>query len=451
MRELPGGTVTLVFADIEGSTRLLRALGDRYGSVLLDFRRLLREAFDASGGTEVDSQGDACFAAFPRALDAAKAAAATQRALASHAWPDDVELRVRMGIHTGEPSVGDDGYLGIAVHRAARICATGNGGQVLVSRTTRDLLEDTRTAEWELRDLGEHALKDFDEPEHLYEIVVAGLPDRFMPLRTPAEQPEEATTFAGREHELAAVAQAKTAGIRPEGLEQPFVGRFAGIPRLSLVRGAVQSSLRSPPGFVSVLAVPLAVVVGMPWLAPLGAVGFGAVVVAKARRARFSHGLQGIGWRVHSLARIAPDDALRAGVLDLASAVATAARVAAHADRLLEESDRRTLVRKLREERDMSTASVTSLFMADSLARQIAALDVVTEQRKGLDAQCSLLDVEVGALRERLFEIRLDTTNASHLVNEIASMREQIAARATQLDEANEWFAKEKRLVGRPR
>jgi class 3 adenylate cyclase len=136
MRELPTGTVTFLFTDIEGSTRLLHELGDAYAGILAEHRRVLRDAFATHGGVEVDTQGDAFFVAFARATDALSGAADAQRAL------EDGPLRVRMGLHTGEPLVTEEGYVGIDVHRAARIAAAGHGGQVLVSQTTHDLTGD---------------------------------------------------------------------------------------------------------------------------------------------------------------------------------------------------------------------------------------------------------------------------------------------------------------------
>src|SRR6476646_2004652 len=135
--ERPSGTVTFLFSDIEGSTRLLRHLGPRYAEALAEHQRLLREAFDKHGGHEIDTQGDSFFVAFRRAKDAVAAAVAGQLALAAHEWPDGAELRVRMGIHTGEPLPDTDRYVGLGVHRAARIGAAAVGGQVLVSETTR--------------------------------------------------------------------------------------------------------------------------------------------------------------------------------------------------------------------------------------------------------------------------------------------------------------------------
>ena len=174
---LPTGTVTMLFTDIEGSTRLLQRLGEAYGELLADHRRLLREAFAAHGGREMDTQGDAFFYAFARARQAALAAVDAQRALAAHEWPEGAECRVRMGLHTGEPTVGEEGYHGIGLHRGARIAHAARGGQILVSPTTAQLLEDDLPPGIALRDLGERELKDLDRPVRIYELTAAGLPN----------------------------------------------------------------------------------------------------------------------------------------------------------------------------------------------------------------------------------------------------------------------------------
>jgi YVTN family beta-propeller protein len=174
--DLPTGTVTFLFSDIEGSTRLLRQLGPRYAEALSEHQRLLREAFSEHGGHEIDTQGDSFFVAFRRAKDAVAAAVAGQLALAKHEWPDGAELRVRMGIHTGEPLADTERYVGIDVHRAARIGATAVGGQVLLSETTRSLLRDDPPPDVMLRDLGRRRLKDMTEPERLFEVKAPGLP-----------------------------------------------------------------------------------------------------------------------------------------------------------------------------------------------------------------------------------------------------------------------------------
>jgi len=178
---LPGGTVTFLFTDIEGSTRLLQELGDDYGQVVADHRRLLREVFQARGGSEVDTQGDAFFYSFMRARDAVRAAVEGQRALAAHQWPRGAAVRVRMGLHTGEPTVGDEGYVGLDVVRAARICSAGHGGQILVSETTRALLGNDLPERVSVRDLGQAHLKDVQH-EHVYELSLDEAQANFPPL-----------------------------------------------------------------------------------------------------------------------------------------------------------------------------------------------------------------------------------------------------------------------------
>ncbi|MBA3366166.1 MAG: hypothetical protein H0U03_10350 [Actinobacteria bacterium] len=188
MAALPGGTVTFLFTDVDGSTELVKRLQERYGAVLATHRGLLRAAFAEHGGTEVDTQGDAFFVAFGRARDAVAAAIAGQRALADHPWLDDAPVSVRMGLHTGEPYRAEHGYTGVAVHRAARICTIAHGGQVLLSRSTAGIVDDEEIPGVSLRDLGEHLLKDIDRPERIFQLVVEGLPSVFPPPRTFAQQ-----------------------------------------------------------------------------------------------------------------------------------------------------------------------------------------------------------------------------------------------------------------------
>jgi predicted ATPase/class 3 adenylate cyclase len=182
MAELPSGTVTFLFTDVEGSTRLLARLRGRYAEVLGEHQRLLRAAFDEHDGREVHTEGDGFFVAFARASDAIAAAVSAQRALASQRWPEGVDVRVRMGVHTGEAEVRQDDYVGLDVHRAARICDAGHGGQVLISSSTRELVADELPPDVALRDLGEHRLKDLELPEHLFQLVVGDLPADFPPL-----------------------------------------------------------------------------------------------------------------------------------------------------------------------------------------------------------------------------------------------------------------------------
>ncbi len=188
--DLPSGTVTFLFTDIEGSTRLLHELGDRYADVLAEHRRALREAFVSHGGAEVDTQGDAFFVAFARASDGLAAAEAAQRALA------EGPVLVRMGLHTGEPVATEEGYVGIDVHKAARICAAGHGGQVLLSEQTARLLDGAG-----LHDLGLHRLKDLTAPERLYQLGSAAHPRLKTLYRT--NLPVQPTPLVGRMREVA--------------------------------------------------------------------------------------------------------------------------------------------------------------------------------------------------------------------------------------------------------
>jgi predicted ATPase/class 3 adenylate cyclase len=210
MAELPTGTVAFLFTDIEGSTRLLARLPDRYGELLAEHQRVLRAAFAAHDGCEVGTEGDSFFVAFARAPDALAAAVQAQRALAATAWPEGVELRVRMGVHTGAATVRGGDYVGLDVHRAARIAAAGHGGQVLVSAATRELVADALPAGVALRDLGEHRLKDLERPERLFQIIAADLVSRFPPLASPSPArshiPVPPTATIGRAADVARIA-----------------------------------------------------------------------------------------------------------------------------------------------------------------------------------------------------------------------------------------------------
>ncbi len=206
MATLPTGTVTFLFTDIEGSTRLLQQLGDRYASVLADHHRLLRAVFQKFGGHEVDTQGDAFFITFVRARDAVAAAIEAQRVFAKHPWPEGATVRVRMGLHTGEPLSADTGYVGMDLHRAARISHVGHGGQILLSDTTRALVEEDLPVRVTLKDLGNHRLKDLSHPQHLFQVVVPELATDFPPLKSldvlPNNLPLQLTSFVGRGHEM---------------------------------------------------------------------------------------------------------------------------------------------------------------------------------------------------------------------------------------------------------
>jgi YVTN family beta-propeller protein len=232
MADVRTATVTLLFTDIEGSTRLLRQLGRRYGEVLAKHERLLHEVFAAHGGQEIDTQGDSFFVAFESAGDAVAATVDAQRALAEHAWPEGVAVRVRMGLHSGRASVQEKRYLGVAVHRAARICAAGHGGQVLLSETVRHLVEDEEDdlPAIEFVDLGEQRLKDFDRPVRVYQVVADGLERDFPPLQTAERPPDRGSTPLAADE---IVAPAESRRRRRVG------GRRAAIVSAALVAGAI--------------------------------------------------------------------------------------------------------------------------------------------------------------------------------------------------------------------
>lgn len=206
---LPTGTVTFLFTDIEGSTSLVQELGDEYGALLAEHCRIVRDAIDSAGGTEISTEGDSFFAVFPSASEAVRATVAAQQGLAAADWPGDASVRVRMGLHTGEGKLGGDSYIGIDVHRAARIAAAGHGGQVLLSTATRSLVEPSLPTGLALRDLGAHRLKDLAAPEHLYQLDIGGLAQDFPAIRSldarPNNLPAQLTSFVGRDDAIADV------------------------------------------------------------------------------------------------------------------------------------------------------------------------------------------------------------------------------------------------------
>jgi len=204
----PSGTVTLLFSDIEGSTRMLAELGDAYADVLAGQRQVLRAAFAAWNGTELGTEGDSFFVAFRSARDAVAACVDAQRGLAERSWPGGAEVGVRMGLHTGEPQPYEDGYVGMDVHLAARVAGTAHGGQVVLSDATSRLAADRLPADVDLVDLGVHRLKDIDEPQRLHQLAVSGLRVDFPALRSlgaSSNLPAARTALVGRGQETAAV------------------------------------------------------------------------------------------------------------------------------------------------------------------------------------------------------------------------------------------------------
>ena len=212
MSELPVGTVTFLFTDIEGSTILLRDLGDRYADVLRDHRDIVRAELEREGGVDLGTEGDSFFAVFSSPAAAVRAVLAIQRSMSDHAWPDGAQVSLRMGLHTGEGTPVGDGYVGLDVHRAARIGDAGHGGQILLSAATAALVQRALPDGTALLDLGQHRLKDLPQPEHLFQLTVDGLPSDFPELRSldarPNNLPSQISRFIGREELIRDVQEA---------------------------------------------------------------------------------------------------------------------------------------------------------------------------------------------------------------------------------------------------
>jgi class 3 adenylate cyclase len=384
MSTLPEGTVTLLFTDIEGSTRLLQELGEAYESLLTDHRRLLSSQFEECGGVVVDTQGDAFLVAFKRARDAVFAAVAAQQALTAHDWSHSARPRVRMAIHTGEPSHVGEGFVGLSVHRAARICSAGHGGQVLLSATTRDLVEDHLPRGVALLDLGEHRLKDLDRSETIVQLVIEGIPPVFTPLKTLEDQTVDATPFTGREEELATAAQDAIATV-----PRKEVG--------ALIRRIAVAKARA-----------------LDWR------GF----IHLPGHMRFANRLEGLGFSIHSTARIAPRD-LHPELRVLGRALVTAARDARGADRLLRNQGQRMLARRLAHDRG-SAYLEHHLSRADKVAAQMAALKRLAETRRRFETEARRLEPRIRGIRARVFDARLDSATLDDLVREVRSLRDAV-------------------------
>jgi class 3 adenylate cyclase len=338
MSTYPTGTVTLLFTDIEGSTLLLRKLADRYGEALTTHRTLLRSAFEASGGHEIDTQGDSFFIAFASVRDALEAAVAAQRALGREEWPCDAEVRVRMGIHTGEPAVGDEGYLGLDVHRAARISSAAHGGQILLSQSTRELAGDVLPSGTQLEGLGEHRLKDLPRPERLFQLIVPGLRSTFPPLKDVDRQEATASPFLGHERELAArVAHAVFDKTR----------------RLS------KRAQSSQPGFAE------------------------------------------LAWEIRGLALEAPRE-LQAELGALGGKLFSLGRTGADFERYIAAVDRRLLERKLRESKEMAVVSRRIGVEADALTEHVARFESLAKRRAELATLGAESEAALGRIRRNL-------------------------------------------------
>jgi class 3 adenylate cyclase len=394
MPTLPSGTVTLLFTDIEGSTRLLRELGEAYEQLLTEHRGLLRTCVEDHGGVIVDTQGDAFFVAFAAAHDALAAAVETQRAHAAHDWPASAGLRVRMAIHTGEPTQVGEGLVGLAVHRAARICAAGHGGQILLSSTTRDIVQDHLPPGVALIDLGHHRLKDLDRPEGIVQVVAERMPPVLAPLKTLDAQPARATPFAGQETRLAEAAEAAVAG-KHEGTQtaQPWLG--------TLTKAVALDWRRFVP----------------------------------AGHARLANRLAGLGLSIHATARIATREDLQRELRHLGRAFVAAARDARDADSLLRREDRGALDRRLAEYRRYAQWDA-QFRAADSVAVEIAALDTLARARREFEDEARKVEAKVRSVRARVFEARLDSAKIDDLLHELEPLREAVELLGARLGAA---------------
>jgi class 3 adenylate cyclase len=393
MPTLPSGTLTLLFTDIEGSTRLLQDIGELYEQVLGEHRRILHSCFERKGGHVVDTQGDAFFVAFPRASDAVAAAVAAQRALVAHDWPGSATLRVRMGIHTGEPSAIGEGLVGLSVHRAARICSAAHGGQVLVSATTRDLVREHLPPGVVLLDLGEHSLKDIDHPELLAQLVIEGLPPVLTPPRTQDTQPTRATPFAGQEAQLARAAQAAID-------EAP-----GGTGNVRVARKAVTRMLN--------------------WSQHVPMLG----------RGRIPDRIETLGFSIHAAARIAPREDLSAELRALGRALVAAARDARESDNLIRREDQATVSRRLADYRN-SGGWEQDLRAADLTAAQLAALKRLVKSRREFEREARKLESQVRFLRPHVFDARIDVERRDELHLELRVLRERAEDMSARLHEA---------------
>jgi class 3 adenylate cyclase len=376
MAELPTGTVTLLFTDIEGSTQLLKTLGDDYERALSDHRALLRRAFNLHAGQIVDRQGDAFFVVFRRARDAVAAAIEAQRSLAVHPWPSGSELRVRMGIHTGEPSVTEEGMTGLAVHLAARICATAHGEQVLVSNTTRGLVEGELPKGSAFRDLGEHALKDFDRAVRLFQLDAEGLEASFAPPRSPAARADAGVL----------------AYLEPE----------------------------------------------RPRLASTVALRLGGALRAAIPRRGGSEPVVLIGSRIHSVARVSPSPELGTALRYLGGAVIQGGRCLRDARRSLSLVDRRALQRRLDSLTDGSLLSEEEAELADDLATQIEALDRLAELQPRLIESIERIDSREDEIRDEVFRARRGHPLPEGLVDEVTTLSESMLALCAEAYRAEE-------------
>jgi len=414
MTELPSGAVTFLFSDIEGSTRLVKTLRERYAQVLADHRRLVRAAIARQAGHEIDTQGDAFFVAFASAKQAILCALEVQRALAGHDWPSGTSVRVRMGIHTGQAIPVEGAYTGLAVHRAARICAAARGGQVLLSQATQTLIEDEEEEElgFTLTELGERRLKDLDRPVRLFELTVPGAvpeagPEPAAPAAAeppapvqpaqpaqPAQSAQRAPTLApivGRTAELQVVSAAY-ARVTAGQAQVLLITGEAGIGKTRLVE-ELTSRVRSSGGGARVRVGESAPMTG-------AALAYGPFVAALGQEAGWLLADEGAGGMLAARHR------LFVRVFELLASLAARSPLVLVLEDLhwADESSRELLTFlavRLREERVMIVGTLRETELADTVQRWLTELEHrarVTRLRLGRMSDTEIAGLAAGAM-----------------------------------------------------
>jgi class 3 adenylate cyclase len=405
----PIRTTTLLFTDIEGSTRLLREAGDDYGALLEHHRRVVREAFADHNGREINTQGDSFFAAFDSAREGACAAVAIQRALAGSEWPFGRRVRLRIGIDTGEPSI-DGEYVGLVVHRAARICAAGNGGQVLLSSATRSVLGENEIPGTALLDLGNHFLRDFDDGEHLFQLLIDGLPADLRPPRS-SQQP---TVPGLHDDEVLNAVTAEATAAGPRSIE-PSSARES---RIMRVGQALPGVIWSPAVLLGIALVILGLVY-TPWFL---VASVGVLVVIAAVKARRRQGAGSIASRVFALEGVSADPEVVGLLHEIGFLLMTARERLRMVGEYLSDHNPGTIARELKWQRaTASTAAAASKL--DSLARQSEALVALTNRSTALREEIQRFEPQVHEIRDELFEIRLGHRSRDDLVSQLQSER----------------------------
>jgi class 3 adenylate cyclase len=391
MAELPTGTVTLVFADIEDSTGLLTALGGGYEWVLSDWQGLLRRRFNLHGGVVVGTEGDSFFVVFRRAKDAAGAAIEVQRAMAAHPWPEGSEVRVRIGMHTGEPSIGYEGLTGLAVHRAARICAAAHGGQILVSNTTADLLEEDALPGLAFHELGEFVLKGFERPARLLQLLAEDLEESFPPPRTSKSDIEADSSARGASRRAVGECPPETDTRR---MSQAFRAAVRLLPADEL-RGAVRKALGGTP-------------------------------------------IDVIGYRIHSIATLSPEKELAAALRALGGAIVQIDRTHRAVEKRLRSVNRRALERRLEKLRNSSSLSTYDVERGRWLSKQLAAIEGLADVHSEVLGEVARLEERTNVIRKDIFRAQLGDPLPDGLADEVTAHCEKIGSLRIRLRQAEQ-------------